>query len=190
MWDKGMHGGNRSKGAQYTAQQKEFLAKCTVCAAEDSADHWIRRCPHASMMQYRAECFDSVKNYITSIKTETAAKVLRKILALAVHDPLGYRIWTANWPLKLQQELQPWIAQACRFLSIATLKKHVVSVHKANCLLQHSRRCGFLKPFFPFILLLRIDSRVHMHPSPVYITAPVLLLNAPCDIVYTHAVLA
>ena len=99
------------------------------------------------MMQYRAECFDSVKNYITSIKTETAAKVLRKILAHAVHNPLGYRIWTANWPLKLQQELQPWIAQACRFLSIATLKKHVVSVHKL--FIATLKKMWVLKTFLP-----------------------------------------
>jgi len=167
MWDKGMHGGNRSKGAQYTAQQKEFLARCTVCATEDSADHWIRRCPHASMMQYRAECLDSVKNYITSIKTEAAAKVLRKILAIAVHDPLGYRVWTANWPLKLQQELQPWIAQACRFLSMATLKKHVVSVHRI--FITTLKKMWVLKTFLPIHLFIanRLEG-AYAHLSRLY----------------------
>lgn len=53
IWDKGYHGGNRSKGAAYTQAQKDCLERCTVCAGVDSANHWIRECPNPVMVHSR-----------------------------------------------------------------------------------------------------------------------------------------
>ena len=39
IWDKGLHGGNRSKGSNHSPPLFTFLSRCTVCAGVDSADH-------------------------------------------------------------------------------------------------------------------------------------------------------
>ena len=124
-----MHGGNRCKGDQYSVPQRAFLRRCTVCAMDDSADHWIRRCPHTAMVQYRVDCTNSIATYIQSIKTHAVAQVLWKVFAMATHAPDGYRIWTANWPAERQRELQPLIEKACRKVSAATLRKSMVQLH-------------------------------------------------------------
>jgi hypothetical protein len=41
IWDKGLHGGNRSKGFNHSPSLFTFLSRCTVCAGVDSADHWL-----------------------------------------------------------------------------------------------------------------------------------------------------
>jgi hypothetical protein len=129
IWDKGMHGGNRSKGDHYSLSQRSFLARCTVCGGHDSADHWIRRCPHEAMMQYRADCVTAINKFIGQVKIELVARVLRKVLKLAVEHTDGYRIWTANWPASCQDELDLYIQDACRKVTPAALRTQLAS----NC---------------------------------------------------------
>ena len=81
------------------------------------------------MVQYRVDCTNSIATYIQSIKTHAVAQVLWKVLAMATHTPDGYRIWTANWPVERQRELQPLIEKACRKVSAATLRKSMVQLH-------------------------------------------------------------
>ena len=85
------------KGDQYSTPQRTFLCRCTVCAGDDSADHWIRRCPHTAMVQYQVDCTNSIVTYIQSIKTHAFAQLLWKVLAMTTHEADSYRIWTANW---------------------------------------------------------------------------------------------
>jgi hypothetical protein len=99
-----------------------------VCAGVDSADHWIRHCPLAALQQHRADCMQSFTEYLGKIKITAVARVLQKILELAVHDREGYRIWTANWTARCQRLLSELISQACRVVTPATLRKHIVVI--------------------------------------------------------------
>jgi hypothetical protein len=62
------------------------------------------------------------------IKITAVARVIQKILELAVHDREGYRIWTANWTARCQRLLSELISQACRVVTPATLRKHIVVI--------------------------------------------------------------
>ena len=43
-------------------------------------------------MQYRADCVTAINNFIGQVKIELVARVLRKVLKLAVEHKDGYRI--------------------------------------------------------------------------------------------------
>ena len=81
-------------------------------------------------MQYRADCVTTINNYIRQVKIELVARVLRNVLKLAVEHTEGYRIWTANWPASCQDELDLYIQDACRKVTPAALRTHLVAVQE------------------------------------------------------------
>ena len=81
-------------------------------------------------MQYRADCVTAINNFIGQVKIELVARVLRKVLKLAVEHKDGYRIWTANWPACCQDELDSHIQDACRKVTPAALRKQLVTVQE------------------------------------------------------------
>ena len=170
-WDKGMEGGKRRKGDDFASAQRAFLAGCTVCGGPDSADHWIRRCPHEAMMQYRADCVTNINNYIRQVKIELVARVLRNVLKLAVEHTEGYRIWTANWPASCQDELDLYIQDSCRKVTPATLRTHLVAVQEH--FITALRQMWALKSLLP--LHTQIASRLEGDMSCII-----------CTFVYSH----
>jgi len=44
IWDRGWHGGNRSKTTCPTDQSPEKWIGCGACGLPDSQNHWIRKC--------------------------------------------------------------------------------------------------------------------------------------------------
>jgi len=130
IWDKGMHGGNRSKGHAYTPEQKTFLSICTACGHPDSADHWIRHCPHGLMQQHRKECLSAIQTYVDTVKLTAVADVLHHMVSLALNDEDGHRIWTANWTERCQQELSPYIDKASKVIPLAGLRTHMVAISR------------------------------------------------------------
>ena len=128
IWDKGYHGGNRSKGAAYTQAQKDCLERCTVCAGVDSANHWIRECPNPVMVHSREVCNKGIKTYIAGVALKKVAAALTKVHQLALEGVDGHRIWTANWPSKCQQALLPYLTAACTVISPLAMRKHMIAL--------------------------------------------------------------
>jgi hypothetical protein len=168
IWDKGLHGGNRSKGHHHSPPTYTFLSRCTVCAGVDSADHWIRHCPNEILRQHRSDCMQSITAYMGSVKITAVVRVLRKILELAVHDREGHRIWTANWTSRCQRILAEFISPACRVVTPANLRKHLVAI--SEFFITAVTRMWLAKsaqPIHPLILArLSGDMASHAHLYP------------------------
>ena len=107
-------------------------------------------------MQYRADCVTAINNFIGQVKIELVARVLRKVLKLAVEHTDGYRIWTANWPASCQDELDSHIQDACRKVTPAALRTQLVTVQEF--FITALRQMWALKSLIP--LHIQIASRL------------------------------
>jgi Fe-S-cluster-containing hydrogenase component 2 len=63
IWDKHWHGGNRSKQANLTDQERDRACKCHMCGEPDSQHHCFRRCQHSNVKAVRLETTRTLQDY-------------------------------------------------------------------------------------------------------------------------------
>ena len=102
LYDKGWHGGNRSKSKPPATHTEEEWAACGLCNMPDSQHHWIRECEHPATAAVRAIAMQKVEDILLELRQPThkktkvdpdllnIAETLHQFACSAVH---GEHLW-------------------------------------------------------------------------------------------------
>ena len=71
IYDKGWHGGNRSKAAPPPTHTAEEWMACGLCGLPDSQHHWIRECLHPETVAVRNAAHDKVLDVLLELRRPT-----------------------------------------------------------------------------------------------------------------------
>ena len=100
IWNKLWIGTNRTKTAELTPTQTDFLASCEFCgAADQNEDHLLRHCPAPSFTAIRTKLYADLAHRIGSypVSPTPCRQFARAIRDLALRHPAGTSIWTGLW---------------------------------------------------------------------------------------------
>ena len=99
LWDKGWHGGNRSKDPRFVVgtPEQSLAAACDLCAETDSADHWMHRCQHGPTAAVRCQTIEDLNVLVQECRGTTAGPVAVAFQRILLETDEPARMWTGNF---------------------------------------------------------------------------------------------
>jgi hypothetical protein len=113
IWDRGWHGGNRSKTKAPAEISEVEWVGCGDCGAPDSQHHWIRECKAEHIRMVRRETKIKIREQLENIQVGKGKKTVRydifnacsELIDLAYDGEGGEQIWVGILPEMASQAL-------------------------------------------------------------------------------------
>ena len=99
LWDKGWHGGNRSKDSCFVAgtPAQSLAAACDLFAETDSADDWMHRCQHGPAAAVRYQTIKDLNTLVQECRGTTAGPVAVAFQRILLEADEPAQMWTGNF---------------------------------------------------------------------------------------------
>jgi hypothetical protein len=115
IWDRGWHGGNKSKTICPTDQLPEEWIGCGACGLPDSQNHWLRECQETTAKSIRCSTIEKVREQLDNIHHGKGPKTTRRdifnicseITEFALHGEGGEQVWVGILPEALVKTVEP-----------------------------------------------------------------------------------
>jgi len=118
IWDRGWHGGYRSKTTCPPDQSPEEWIGCGTCGLPDSQTYWIRECPDITAKSIRRSTIEKVREQLDNLLSGKGKKTTRReifnicstLTEFAIHGTGGEQVWVGILPEALIKTIEPHLS--------------------------------------------------------------------------------